>query len=232
MAAPPASAQEPGPTVMIDGSPMTFTDQPPIVRAGRIYVPMRAIFERLGATVVYDNGTINATRAGRRVQLQIGSPVATVAGQQVQLDAPPFEVAARTLVPLRFVSQALGARVSWDQSRDTAYIMTGGMGAYAPPPQAPPPGAALGMMIRHPSPIGDTRERHPTIGASFAEPLRPRTVIVRINGRDVSGMAQITPDGFQVTPEFGLASGPHRVTVTGLTGDGNRVSGSWTFTVL
>jgi len=128
-----ASAQQ-APSVIVDGSMMAFSDQPPIERAGRIYVPMRALFERLGATVVYENGTINATRGHRTISLQIGSAMATVDGQPVQLDSPAFEIGFRTLVPLRFVSQALGARVSWNEPQLTAYISTNGMvGSYSRP---------------------------------------------------------------------------------------------------
>lgn len=119
-------------SVVIDGSPMSFSDQPPLDQSGRIFVPMRAIFERLGAEVIYNNGTINATRGSRTVALAIGSQSATVNGQPVQLDSPPFLIGDRTLVPLRFVSQALGARVSWDENRATAFIDTNGMAGYEP----------------------------------------------------------------------------------------------------
>jgi hypothetical protein len=120
---------------------MTFPDQPPIDQAGRIFVPMRAIFERLGAAVVYSNGTINATRGRRTIALAIGSQSATVNGQPVQLDSPPFLIGERTLVPLRFVSQALGANVQWSESNMTAFINTNGMtGGYQPGYQGYQPG--------------------------------------------------------------------------------------------
>ena len=70
---------------------MSF-DQPPIVRAGRVFVPLRGVFERLGASVVYANGQINATGRGRTVSLRIGSTQATVDGQPTTLDVAPFVV--------------------------------------------------------------------------------------------------------------------------------------------
>lgn len=243
-----ASAQE-GPTVMIDGSPMTFSDQPPVERAGRIYVPMRAIFERLGATVVYSNGTINATRGRSTIQLQIGSPVATVDGQQVQLDSPPFEIAAHTLVPLRFVSQALGARVAWDQTRMTAYIVTngnppgamsgGGQYAAAPPyrpgtsNQRPGPAwADAGHPLLHrPYPWGSVSRPYPLINASFRRPMRSHSVRVTLDGRNVTPIAKITSMGFEFTPAFRLLVGVHEVRVSGVTQDGMPVSDGWSFTV-
>src|SRR5580700_2428677 len=88
-------------TIVVNGATVSF-DQPPIERGGRVFVPLRGVFERLGASVVYDNGTINATGNGRNVQLKIGSTRAIVNGVTQQLDVAPFLVGARTLVPLRF----------------------------------------------------------------------------------------------------------------------------------
>jgi hypothetical protein len=50
--------------IVVNGQTVQF-DQPPIVRAGRVFVPLRGVFERLGASVVYDNGTINAASRER-----------------------------------------------------------------------------------------------------------------------------------------------------------------------
>ncbi len=242
----PAGAQQ-GPTVMVNGSPMAFPDQPPVERDGRIYVPMRAIFERLGATVVYSNGTINATRGPRTIQLAIGSPTATVNGQQVQLDSPPFEIAARTLVPLRFVSQALGATVSWDEPRLTAYIIQHGgggpmgrmQGGPVPPyhpgssyQQPGPSWADYGHPLFHrPYPWGDVAQQYPLVNASFRSAMRPETVQVRLDGRNVTDISKITTRGFEFTPAFRLHVGTHTVSVTGITAGGQRLSDAWTFTV-
>lgn len=250
LAAPMAVHAQQNLTVMIDGSAMGFPDQPPIERAGRIYVPMRAIFERLGATVVYDNGTINATDRGHTVQLQIGSPTATVDGQQVQLDSPPFEIAGRTLVPLRFVSQALGARVRWDENRMTAYIMTGGMAGAGPNENPPPngnvppyrpgtsqqrPGPAWAdqghPLLHRPYPWGSTSRPFPLINASFQHPMDPSSIVIRLDGHNVTGIARVRTLGFEFTPAFALHVGPHTISVTGRTQDGRFISDGWTFQV-
>ena len=113
----------------------------PIERAGRLYVPLRAIFEALGASVVYQSGTINATSGSRTVSLRIGSTNAVVDGRNETLDAPPFIVGATTYVPLRFCSQALGANVNFDSSSAIAYVDRGGGGGGRSPqscPAAPP----------------------------------------------------------------------------------------------
>ena len=110
--------------VVVNGRQMSF-DQPPIVQAGRVFVPLRSIFQQLGASVVYADGRINATGRGRTVALTIGSTQATVSGQPVTLDVAPFVVGSRTLVPLRFVAQSLGASVNWNDANSTVTIDSG-----------------------------------------------------------------------------------------------------------
>ena len=100
-------------TVTINGQPL-YLSPGPIERAGRVFVPLRGIFERLGATVVYASGTINATKGATTISLQIGSTQATVSGQPQTLDVAPFIVGATTYVPLRFIAQSLGAQVGYD----------------------------------------------------------------------------------------------------------------------
>ena len=102
-------------TVNVGGQPL-YLNPGPIERAGRVFVPLRSIFERLGASVVYQSGTINATRHGQAISLQIGSTQATVNGQMQYLDVAPFIVGATTYVPLRFVAQSFGSNVGYDSS--------------------------------------------------------------------------------------------------------------------
>ena len=137
----PAPAQSVA--IVVNGAPVTF-DQPPVERAGRVFVPLRGVFERLGASVVYANGDINAQGNGRSVHLHIGSTQAVVNGQTLTMDVAPFLIGARTLVPLRFVAQSLGANVNWSQSNNTVYIQGNGS-AYVPPAGA---GAATNVINR------------------------------------------------------------------------------------
>lgn len=127
-----ASAQVP--TLFVNGQVVTF-DQPPVEQAGRVLVPLRGVFERLGASVVYENGLINATGNGRNVSLRIGSTQATVNGQPQSIDVPPYVIGGRTLVPLRFVAQALGASVNWNPSDNTVRINGGGGNGGMMPPR-------------------------------------------------------------------------------------------------
>jgi hypothetical protein len=102
----------------------------PIVQDGRVFVPLRGVFERLGASVVYNNGQINATRHDRDVSLDIGQTQATVDGQSETIDVAPFIVGESTFVPLRFISQALGASVNWNEGDRTVEIGLSGAPEY------------------------------------------------------------------------------------------------------
>jgi S1-C subfamily serine protease/outer membrane protein assembly factor BamB len=113
-----------GVTVLVKGHELIF-QVPPRNEDGRLLVPMRSLFEELGCTVSWDadRKAITATTAtGVNVFLQVGLSVAQVNGQIMLLDMPPKIVDGRTLVPLRFVAEALGADVKWDGTTQTAAI--------------------------------------------------------------------------------------------------------------
>lgn len=110
--------------VEINGSPLNFDVLPTIV-AGRTLVPLRAIFEALGATVSWDDTTrtVTATRRQTIIALTVGTRVARVNMREVELDVPAMIVSGRTLVPMRFVSESLGAVVNWDEPTHTVSII-------------------------------------------------------------------------------------------------------------
>lgn len=86
----PARAQV---AVTLNGDQLDIAPQP-IIQDGRVFVPLRGIFERLGASVVYWSGTINATDGDRTISLQIGSTAATVDGRAETVDVAPFIIGA------------------------------------------------------------------------------------------------------------------------------------------
>ena len=112
-------------TVNLAGRAMSF-DLPPRIEAGRVLVPMRAIFEALGATVQWhaQGQRIVATKGKDIVELTVGSRTVNNKGTNEEIDVPPRIIRNRTLVPLRFVSQALGAIVNWDAGTRTVHIHT------------------------------------------------------------------------------------------------------------
>ena len=120
--------------ISINGSAVDVSPGP-ILQDGRVFVPLRGVFENLGASVVYDNGQIDAQGGQNSISLHIGSTQAEVNGQPQTIDVAPFIVGASTYVPLRFISQALGANVSWDESnRLVAITMAGAPQNAAPEP--------------------------------------------------------------------------------------------------
>jgi hypothetical protein len=143
----PASAQTV--RVIVNGSSVAF-DQPPIVTGGRVLIPLRGVFEQLGAFVQWNpsNNTILATRSGTEVQLTIGSRIAFVNGSQVTLDVPAMIVAGRTLVPLRFVSEAMGAHVQWEAASRVVYVTSSGAVQPVPPRVIQPPPAPSQALIQ------------------------------------------------------------------------------------
>jgi hypothetical protein len=134
----PAHAQ--GVQVFVDGDAVFF-DQPPVITGGRVLVPLRGVFERLGAFVQWNPGTnvVTALRGDTEVRLTIGSRQAFVNARPVMLDVPPTVIAGRTLVPLRFVSEAMGARVDWNAATNTVVIFSPMAAAPVPPPPVVPP---------------------------------------------------------------------------------------------
>ena len=89
-------------------------------------VPMRAIFEIFGCEIEWNDATktVTATKDGKTIKLTINSPTAYIDGKSYTLDAPATIVNSRTLVPLRFISEALNATVTWDDATKTAIITT------------------------------------------------------------------------------------------------------------
>lgn len=111
-------------SVIINEQPVTF-DVAPIMMDGRTMVPMRAIFEALGATLEWDSATrtATATRGSTVVRAVIDSNIINVNGSNITMDIAPVIIDGRTLVPLRFVSEAFGYDVSWDSATRTASIV-------------------------------------------------------------------------------------------------------------
>ncbi|WP_219834951.1 stalk domain-containing protein [Paenibacillus sp. R14(2021)] len=93
---------------------------------GRLFVPMREIFTGLGATLNYDARTkiIQAAKGKTRLTYKIGELRADINGRTVQLDVPGKVIGSRTLVPLRFVSEAFGYAVIWDAPSNAIKIVT------------------------------------------------------------------------------------------------------------
>ncbi len=111
--------------VNLDGQPLA-TSTAPVQMNGRTLVPLRDIFEALGAQVNWNAAaqTILATRGTTQIGLAINNRTASVNGAPVMLDQAATLINGRTFVPLRFVAEATGAKVDWNGAMQTVSIHT------------------------------------------------------------------------------------------------------------
>ncbi|ARU60472.1 hypothetical protein CBW65_04830 [Tumebacillus avium] len=103
------------PDVYVDGEKLPF-DVKPINDRGRVLVPLRMIFESIGAEVTWEakTSTVVGKKDGVTIRLPIGKKTATVGGKTVTLDVPAKLVNDRTMVPVRFINESFGNGVEWD----------------------------------------------------------------------------------------------------------------------
>jgi multiple sugar transport system substrate-binding protein len=94
----------------------TTLEQGAVIKSGRTLVPLRFITEAMGATLVWDAATrtANITLADNKIALTIDKTVAKVNGYDVILDAPAAIINSKTVVPMRFVAEAMGATTLWN----------------------------------------------------------------------------------------------------------------------
>ena len=106
-----ASVFADGISVTVNGENPAF-DSEPIIRNDRLLVPMRVIFEALGADVSWEDSskTASAVMDKTRLEITIGANELYKNGSKISLDTPAVIEKNRTLVPLRAVSEGLGAR--------------------------------------------------------------------------------------------------------------------------
>jgi len=112
-------------SVEINGVPIEFDVAPRIIN-DRTMVPMRKIFESLGATVTWNEETETATgvKDGTTVEITINSSILYKNGEVIELDSPAVLAEDRTLVPVRAVAESFGCKVLWDDATQTVMIDT------------------------------------------------------------------------------------------------------------
>lgn len=121
----------------VDGNLVDFPDVQPIMINSRVMVPVRGVFEHMNATVVWDadKKTVTADRGSDSILLTLNSYNAMVNGRQVDLDSPAVDYQNRTMVPLRFLSEALKSSVEW-VSADRTVVIDSTNGESKPTPPA------------------------------------------------------------------------------------------------
>lgn len=164
--------------VKIDNQLVKF-DQPALLIDGNTVVPVRGVFEHLGATVEWTakTNTVIARKGTTFIELKIGSKTMKVNGKSIQLSVAPQMVNNSTLIPLRAVSEALGAEVGWEQKSNTALITSPSLEKDGTPPVSPTI-----------EPITDVT----TVITGTSE--TNATVVVRKDGKSI-GNVQVNADG-------------------------------------
>lgn len=109
--------------VYLEGSKISFDVQPQIIN-GRTMVPIRAIFETMGATVTWDDATKTAisTKDGTTVKMTLNSTTEYINDVAYEMDVTPVIIDGRTLAPARYVAEAFGYYVNWDAPTKSVLI--------------------------------------------------------------------------------------------------------------
>ncbi len=126
-------------TYVVNGETKTM-DTAPFIKDDRTFLPIRYAAYAVG---VADSGiawdakarTVTITKGGDTIVLTVGSSVLKKNGSPTQMDVVPFIKDNRTFLPLRYVSEALGAKVDWDAATKTVTLT---IGDATPPPIQPP----------------------------------------------------------------------------------------------
>lgn len=118
-----ASSQNQPIGIIINGRNVD-SDPAPLLREGRVFVPLRGVLENLGATVQYDAATsrIDIQQKSKRYSLQVGQTSVAVESSVQTLSEAPFLTAGRAFVPLRALAELFGYEVDWLPATQTVSI--------------------------------------------------------------------------------------------------------------
>lgn len=125
------------PKVIVNSRQIAFADQNPVIVDDRTLVPARGVFEAMGASVEWWNEermvVVRSADNKTRVDITIDDPImkvhtftslTTADTKEVTLDVAPQIMNDRTMIPLRAISEALGADVKWDENSYTVTILS------------------------------------------------------------------------------------------------------------
>lgn len=137
-----------------------------LAKNGTLYVPLRSMFEQMGATVSYDPSSRTATisKPGAEVQVTVGKPEVIVNGESRPLDVPPIVYGGVVMVPVRVISEGMGAYVQWVPDRHIVVVRY--VAATPPPTEAPPPPPVPEATVAPPPPPPPTPKAL-TLGGYF-----------------------------------------------------------------
>jgi hypothetical protein len=141
-----------------------------LVRGGTILVPLRSMFEQMGATVSYDPATktVDVTKPGNDVKVTLGKPEVTINGETRPLDVPPMMYQGTILVPVRVISEGMGAYVQWVPDRRVVVVRY--IAPTPPPPPSTPAPAASPTAAPTPVPAATPYQDHFIAGDYIIQP--------------------------------------------------------------
>ncbi len=115
-------------SVYVDNSKVQFTDQAPVMVDNRTLVPARAVFEKAGAEVSWDQPTQTATfkRGSDVVTIKYNDSFLYKNGTPVALDVPAQIINDRTMIPVRAISEAMDFGVTWNGVQQSVLVSTNG----------------------------------------------------------------------------------------------------------
>lgn len=117
--------------IVYNGDVLEYTDVQPQIINDRVMIPFRSVLEDMGAQVNYDDATrtVTAVRGDTTINFSLDSNVIDIADgeqkSQLEMDVPMVVVNDRTLVPIRFMSNAFGMNVGWESEMKTVVIVDG-----------------------------------------------------------------------------------------------------------
>ena len=115
-------------TVTVDNEAVVFEDQQPVIIEGHTLVPVRAVFEKAGATVTWDQPTQTATISNDEyvVTIKYGDSVMYRNGVAIELEQPADVINNRTMIPVRAIAEAMNYAVTWDGHHSLILVSTTG----------------------------------------------------------------------------------------------------------
>lgn len=169
---------------------IAFPDQKPVIRDARTLVPVRPIAESLGFEVKWDPATRNVsiTKGTNKVSLVVSQKIAKRNGETIQLDVPAQILNGRTVVPVRFIAEALSYEVKWDPATQTVKIADKVQGTGQTQPTTP---------------AQPTTPTTPTAEAKLFEKDTLKGEVLNIAGFGVYRVKGNVKPGTTVTLEFG-----------------------------
>ena len=109
--------------VKLNGEYLSFAT-PPVIKDDRTLIPVRFLYERAGAEVIWnhENRSVTILHNENKIELAIGDSVAYVNGEAKTMDVPAALLGNKTMIPLRFISEELGFNVEWNEAEYTAEV--------------------------------------------------------------------------------------------------------------